>query len=176
MMKNSLTYDKAFKERAVKLSYQRGSVLQAAKELGICDSSLGKWRKDFKRYGDNSFPGHGKISAYRKYVDKQHFNVNVDYVATPHLNNSTLILVDPMLATGNSMELSLKALLTKWIPEHIHIVAIIASKVAVEYIKNSIDNDNVTLWPGVIDSELDDYSYITPGLGDAGDLAYGEKL
>ena len=60
MMKNRKTYDKAFKERAVKLSYQRGSILQAAKELGIADSSLGKWRKDFEKYGDNSFPGHGK--------------------------------------------------------------------------------------------------------------------
>ena len=59
-MRNSLTYDKAFKERAVKLSYQRGSVLQAAKELGISDSSLGKWRKDKEKYGDNSKPGHGK--------------------------------------------------------------------------------------------------------------------
>lgn len=80
-----------------------------------------------------------------------------------------------MLATGASMELSYRALLTKGQPKHIHIVSIVASQIAVEFMKNQIKEDNVTLWLGVIDPEIDDHSYIVSGIGDAGDLSYGPK-
>ena len=80
-----------------------------------------------------------------------------------------------MLATGGSMELAYRALLTKGDPEHVHIASIIASQKAVEYVQEHFPSDKTTVWVGAVDPELDDHSYIVPGLGDAGDLAYGEK-
>ena len=80
-----------------------------------------------------------------------------------------------MLATGASMELSYRALLTKGMPEHIHVASVIASRQAIEYIKSTFPEDRTTVWVGVIDDEINSHSYIVPGLGDAGDLAYGIK-
>jgi uracil phosphoribosyltransferase len=115
------------------------------------------------------------VSAYRKYKDKLHFEVFVEYIASPLLDNKTLILVDPMLAPGNSMELAIKALLKKGTPSKIHLVSIIASKDAVDYVCKAFSSENITLWVAAIDPFLDEHSYIVPGLGDAGDLAFGEK-
>lgn len=122
-------------------------------------------------YAQNAF-----VSAYRKYKDRLNFDIFIEYIASPDLNGKTLVLVDPMLATGGSMELAYRALLTKGKPAHVHMASIIASKQAVEYLQKTFANEPITLWVADVDDELDEHSYIIPGLGDAGDLAYGEKL
>lgn len=114
------------------------------------------------------------VSAYRKYKEKENFEICIEYLASPCLDGKTLILCDPMLATGASMELSYKALLTKGTPAKLHIASVIASKKAVDYLKD-IMPDDAELWVGVIDDKINAHSYIVPGLGDAGDLAYGTK-
>ena len=115
------------------------------------------------------------VSAYRKYKEKENFDVFLEYIASPPLDGKTLILADPMLATGASMELSYRALLTKGEPEKIHIASVIASQVAIDYIRERFPDDKTTVWVGAIDPEINSHSYIVPGLGDAGDLAYGIK-
>lgn len=115
------------------------------------------------------------VSAYRKYKEKENFDVFIEYIASPRLDGKTLILADPMLATGASMELSYRALLTKGEPEKIHIASVIASQVAIDYIRERFPDDKTTVWIGAIDPEINSHSYIVPGLGDAGDLAYGIK-
>ena len=114
------------------------------------------------------------VSAYRKYKEKENFDVCIEYLASPRLEGKTLVLCDPMLATGASMELSYRALLTKGTPAKLHIASVIASKKAVDYLESVLPSD-ATLWVGVIDEEINSHSYIVPGLGDAGDLAYGVK-
>ncbi len=114
------------------------------------------------------------VSAYRKYKDVVKFDIHIEYIASPKLTGKVLLLTDPMLATGGSMELSYKALLTKGEPIHTHIVSAIASQDAVDYLAQTLPS-NCTLWLAAVDNELNDHSYIVPGLGDAGDLAYGEK-
>lgn len=121
-------------------------------------------------HAENAF-----VSAYRKYKDKLNFEIFIEYIASPRIDGKVLILTDPMLATGGSMELAYKALLTKGKPRHIHIASIIASRKAVEYTISNFPEKKTTLWVGAIDPDLDEHSYIVPGLGDAGDLAYGEK-
>ena len=115
------------------------------------------------------------VSAYRKYKDKLNFEIFIEYIASPRIDGKILILTDPMLATGGSMELSYRALLTKGEPEHIHIASVIASQKAIEYITTHFPEEKTTIWVGAIDPDLNEHSYIVPGLGDAGDLAYGEK-
>ena len=115
------------------------------------------------------------VSAYRKYKDKLNFEIFIEYIASPRIDGKILILTDPMLATGGSMELSYRALLTKGEPEHIHIASVIASQKAIEYITTHFPEEKTTVWVGAIDPDLNKHSYIVPGLGDAGDLAYGEK-
>lgn len=114
------------------------------------------------------------VSAYRKYKEKENFDVCIEYLASPRLEGKTLVLCDPMLATGASMELSYRALLTKGTPSKVHIASVIASRKAVNYLESVMPSD-ATLWVGVIDEEINAHSYIVPGLGDAGDLAYGVK-
>jgi uracil phosphoribosyltransferase len=127
----------------------------------------------------NYFDGAGNafVSAYRKYKETGHqsFDIHIEYIASPSIENKTLILADPMLATGASMELTYRALLTKGTPRHIHVATIVASRQAIDYCKRNFPNDKTTIWAAVIDPELNDASYIVPGIGDAGDLAYGEK-
>lgn len=122
--------------------------------------------------------GNAFVSAYRYYKDKEHrdLDVRIEYIATPDLTNKTVLLVDPMLATGESLELAWKAFTTKGIPSKLEIACIIASQPGMERIKKVFAEQDVTLWCGVIDPDVDDHSYIVPGLGDAGDLAYGEKI
>lgn len=122
-------------------------------------------------HAENAF-----VSAYRKYKEKENFDVFIEYIASPDLNGKTLVLVDPMLATGASMELSYRALLTKGTPAKVHVCSVIASQVAVDYIKATFPEAETELWLGAVDAEINAHSYIVPGLGDAGDLAYGEKL
>lgn len=120
---------------------------------------------------DNAF-----ISAYRLHYPDGQFDVKVEYVSSPDLTNRTLILCDPMLATGSSLVLTYKELLSKGKPLHTHIVTIIASVQGVEYLKKHLPAAEVTLWAGAVDDELTAQAYIVPGLGDAGDLAFGVKL
>ncbi|MCX6223066.1 MAG: uracil phosphoribosyltransferase [Bacteroidia bacterium] len=116
------------------------------------------------------------ISAYRKYDPNGDFHIDFQYIASPLLDNKIVILSDPMLATGSSMEVGYHALLEKGEPQHIHLVSLIASKQGVDYIMKKLPSDKVTLWVGAIDPEMTPKSYIVPGLGDAGDLAYGAKI
>lgn len=115
------------------------------------------------------------VSAYRKYIDEAHFDIHIEYIASPRLDGKTLIIVDPMLATGGSMELAYEALLTKGEPAHIHVASVIASTQAVEHLQTVFPENKTTIWCAAIDPELNAHSYIVPGLGDAGDLCYGEK-
>lgn len=118
---------------------------------------------------DNAF-----VSAYRKHHKDGTFDVQVEYMSSPDLEDRILIICDPMLATGTSMVLAYNALLKKGKPKHTHIVSVIASTEGVNYAKLHLP-ENVTLWMGAVDEELTAQSYIVPGLGDAGDLAFGVK-
>ncbi|MDO5035462.1 MAG: uracil phosphoribosyltransferase, partial [Porphyromonas sp.] len=109
------------------------------------------------------------VTAYRKYIDNEHFEVKVEYLSSPNIGGKTLIITDPMLATGRSMELSYHALLTKGSPKELHIAAVISSQVALDYLEEHMPADT-TLWTAAIDPAVDEHSYIVPGLGDAGDL------
>ena len=115
------------------------------------------------------------ISAYRKHHKDGTFDVKVEYLACPDLNNKTLILCDPMLASGTSMVLTYRAMMQRGKPSHTHIVSVIASMEGVDYARKHLP-ENVTLWCGAVDDELTAQSYIVPGLGDAGDLAFGTKI
>jgi uracil phosphoribosyltransferase len=121
--------------------------------------------------GENCF-----ISAYRKYTEGGEFEIEFEYMASPSLNNKVVILSDPMLASGKSMEIGYRALFSKGTPKHVHLVAIISSPQGVDYVVENIKDENVTLWLGAVDEGMTPHSYIVPGLGDAGDLAYGEKI
>lgn len=122
--------------------------------------------------------GNAFVSAYRYYKDEAHreVDVHVEYIATPDLSRKTVLLVDPMLATGESLEMAWKAFLTKGTPRRLLIACVIASEQGVEHLRRLFPQDDVTLWCAAVDPELNEHKYIVPGLGDAGDLAYGEKL
>ena len=115
------------------------------------------------------------VAAYRKYDKGEDFHINIEYASTPDLNVKTLILADTMLATGASLEIAYKRLCEEGEPAHTHLVCPISSAYAVEYLQKNLAGENVTLWVAAIDEELTSHSYIVPGLGDAGDLAFGEK-
>ncbi len=120
--------------------------------------------------------GNAFISAYRKHDETGAFQIKMDYVSCPDLEGRTLILCDPMLATGSSMAICYRSLLDYGRPKHVHLVSVIAAAEGVEYLQKQIPSDNCTLWIGSVDEELTAQSYIVPGLGDAGDLAFGCKL
>jgi uracil phosphoribosyltransferase len=115
------------------------------------------------------------ISAYRKYEKDGRFSIELEYCSSPDLDGKTLIISDPMLATGASMVLAYKELLHKGKPLHTHIVSVLASVEGIEYVKRHLPVSGITVWVGAIDDELTAQAYIVPGLGDAGDLAYGKK-
>jgi uracil phosphoribosyltransferase len=116
------------------------------------------------------------ISAYRHHPNNDStFEIVVEYFAAPSIENKTLLLADPMLATGQSLVAVLEAIKKYGIPKEIHIVAVIGSKEGIEFIKDKFPK-NTHLWIAAIDSELNSKGYIVPGLGDAGDLAFGTKL
>lgn len=116
------------------------------------------------------------ISAYRQYTDEAHFDIHTEYIASPALDGKILILTDTMLATGRSMDICYQAMRTKGCPKRIHIACVIASRQAIDYVTQVFPEDKTTVWCGVIDPELNAHSYIVPGLGDAGDLCFGEKV
>ena len=115
------------------------------------------------------------ISAYRKSHKLGGVDIQIDYLSSPELTDKVLILCDPMLATGTSMVLTYKKLLERGTPRHTHIISVIASTEGLSYARKFLP-ENVTLWLGAVDEELTAQAYIVPGLGDAGDLAYGNKI
>lgn len=120
---------------------------------------------------DNAF-----IAAYRKYDKNEDFEIRIEYYSAANIDGRVLILVDPMLATGSSLVQCLDGLLhDEEKPSKLHLVAVIASAEGVDYVKKKLSKYDATLWVGDIDDELTAKAYIVPGLGDAGDLAYGEK-
>ena len=116
------------------------------------------------------------ISAFRKHNRGGDFEIKIEYMSSPDLEGKTVILCDPMLASGSSMVLAMEALLSKGKPKHIHVVVTIASSEGIQYFKENLPFINCTLWLGAEDKEMTAQSYIVPGLGDAGDLAFGEKI
>lgn len=132
------------------------------------------YHQGFLNYFDNA--ENAFISAYRKYKDALKCDINIEYIASPDINGKTLILADPMLATGSSMELTYRALLTKGKPKKVHMVSVIASLPALDYLSSVFADDDITVWTAAVDSMINEHAYIIPGLGDAGDLAYGKKL
>lgn len=124
---------------------------------------------NFFDHADNAF-----ISAYRKHKQNSpEFEIIVEYLASPSIKKRTLILVDPMLATGQSMHLTYLALLEKGIPEEVHLASVIASPEGISYVEKHMPDAH--LWVAAVDDSLNQNQYIVPGLGDAGDLAFGIK-
>ena len=119
---------------------------------------------------DNAF-----ISAFRKHHDNGSFEISIEYLSCPDLNNRVLIVSDPMLATGASLVQTIQAISKQHTPKEIHIVVAIASRKGIETVEAALGK-NIPIWCGDIDDSLNDKSYIIPGLGDAGDLAYGTKI
>lgn len=122
--------------------------------------------------------GNAFVSAYREYTDAEHHNVgiHVEYLATPDIDGKTLIIADPMLATGGSMEMGYKAILTKGTPKCVHVACVIACPEGIEHIRKTFPAAETTVWCAAIDERLNEHKYIVPGFGDAGDLCYGGKL
>lgn len=118
------------------------------------------------------------VSAFRYYEDKEcsKVGIKVEYLATPNLEDTTLMLVDPMLATGGSMELAYKAFTTKGVPRKLIMASVIAAQAGVDYLQEIFPSDDVVLYTAAIDPILNEHRYIVPGLGDAGDLCYGDKV
>jgi uracil phosphoribosyltransferase len=120
---------------------------------------------------DNAF-----ISAYRKHKKDGDFEIKIEYMSSPNLEGKIVILCDPMIASGASMVLAMESILLKGKPKHIHVVGVIASTEGLQYLRENSPVKNWTLWIGAEDAEMTSKSYIVPGLGDAGDLAFGEKV
>ena len=121
---------------------------------------------------DNAF-----ISASRKYNnDHNSFTIDLGYLSSPSIEGKTLIIIDPMLATGSSLNLAYKTLLERGEPAVIHVACAIASRHALKIATKVFPKEKTTIWACAIDPEINDKAYIVPGLGDAGDLAFGEKV
>ena len=116
------------------------------------------------------------IGAYRRHHKDNTFDVALEYLASPNLENKILILCDPMLASGSSLLLTYNSLIARSKPKHTHIVSAVASQQGLNHLKKNLNPKDCTIWCGDIDEELTAQSYIVPGLGDAGDLAFGIKI
>ena len=120
---------------------------------------------------DNSF-----IAAHRKYDKNENYDINIEYYSTTNFNDKVLVIIDPMLSTGESLVRCLNDLVSDdMMPKEIHVANVLASRDGIEYLNRSLNHLNITVWVGAIDEELTAKAYIVPGLGDAGDLAYGRK-
>ena len=118
------------------------------------------------------------VSAYRMYTNREHTEVGVhaEYMAAPDINGKTLIIADPMLATGGSMAAAYEALLRNGKPARVMIACVIAAPEGIEVVKNAVDPEKTSIWCAAIDPGMNEHKYIVPGFGDAGDLCFGEKL
>lgn len=133
------------------------------------------FHQGFLNYFDNA--QNAFVSAYRKSTKDGKFKVKVEYISCGDLEGKTLILVDPMLATGSSLVLTYEALCEKGgQPAHTHVAAIIASEQGIDYVQKKMPAATTTIWAAAVDEELTSRAYIVPGIGDAGDLAYGDKI
>ena len=121
---------------------------------------------------DNAF-----VSAYRMYINREHTEVGVhsEYIATPSVKGKTLLIVDPMLATGGSLAAAVEALMAAGKPKQIHVCCVIAAPEGIEVVKEALPEDS-TIWCASIDEGMNEQKYIVPGFGDCGDLCFGEKL
>lgn len=124
-------------------------------------------------HADNAF-----VSAFRMYTNREHTEVGIhtEYMASPSVEGKTLIIVDPMLATGGSMAASYEALAKTGTPKAIHIACVIATLEGLDVVEKALPQENATIWCAAIDPGMNEHKYIVPGFGDAGDLCYGEKL
>lgn len=166
----------AYRQSEVETPLGKASVRKTKDQLVLCSVlraglPLHQGLLNYYDHAENAF-----ISAYRHHKDdSEEFEVIVKYFAAPDLNGKVLILTDPMLATGKTLENVNKALLGHGTPRQIHIISVIGSRPGVSYIKK-VFPENTHLWIAAIDEELTREGYIVPGLGDAGDLAFGVKL
>ena len=117
------------------------------------------------------------VSAYRMYTNREHTEVGIhtEYMASPSVKGKTLVIVDPMLATGGSMVAAIEALVKTGKPRKIHVCCVIAAPEGIEFVKQNLPDDS-TIWCAAIDPGMNEQKYIVPGFGDCGDLCYGEKL
>ncbi len=130
------------------------------------------FHQGFLEYFDDA--GNAFVSAYRKHDESGEFDIKLEYISCPDLTDCNLMIVDPMLATGASMDRTIIALEEYGKPKALHLVTAIASRAGLDFIKDK--HPNAHIWMGALDEELTSQAYIVPGLGDAGDLAYGTKL
>ena len=124
-------------------------------------------------HAENAF-----VSAFRVYTNREHTEVGIhtQYMASPSIEGKTLIITDPMLATGGSMAAGYEALLKNGTPQAIHIACVIATPEGIDMVKKALPEENATIWVAAIDPGMNEHKYIVPGFGDCGDLCYGEKL
>ena len=124
-------------------------------------------------HADNAF-----VSAYRMYTNREHTEVGVhtEYMAAPSVEGKTLIIADPMLATGGSMAAGYEALVKTGNPKHTHIACVIATPEGIDIVRQALPDDHATIWCAAIDPGMNEHKYIVPGFGDAGDLCFGEKI
>ena len=169
----SRTLNYSDKEITTPLATTTGKVISTPLVLATIFRAGVPFHQGFLNYFDHA--ENAFVSAYRKYKEKENFDICIEYLASPRLDGKTLVLADPMLATGASMELSYRALLTKGEPAHIHVCSVIASQQAIDYVCKTFPEDKTTIWVGAVDPVINSHSYIVPGLGDAGDHAYGVK-
>ena len=120
----------------------------------------------------------GFVSAFRMYTNREHTEVGIhtEYIACPSVEGKTLIIADPMLATGGSMAAAYEALLKHGKPKSVHVACVIATPEGIEVVKNAMPEEHATIWAAAIDPGMNEHKYIVPGFGDAGDLCFGEKL
>lgn len=170
----SKTLDYTEKEVTTSLGTAKVPVLKSQPVLATILRAGLPLHQGFLNYFDRSECAF--ISAYRKTGQDGEFTIQVEYASSPDLTDKTVILIDPMLATGSSMVLTYRAMLNYGKPRHTHIVSVLSSLEGINYVKKQMPDGEYTLWTGAIDDELTAQAYIVPGLGDAGDLAYGKKL
>mgnify|MGYP002133359194 CR=1 FL=1 len=148
---------------------------ELAKPFRPVKTAFRNWKTYILNYFDDA--QNAFVSAYRKSTKDGKFTVKVEYISCGELEGKTLLLVDPMLATGSSLVLAYNALCERGgQPAHTHVAAVIASEQGVEYVEKNMPKRTTTIWCAAVDEELTSRAYIVPGIGDAGDLAYGEKI
>ena len=166
-----------YEERIVETPLGEAAIQEIGDELVIATILRAglPFHQGFLNYFDDA--NNAFVSAYRKSKKDGSFTVKVEYISCGNLEGKTLLLVDPMLATGSSLVLTYQALCEHGgQPKHTHVAAVIASEQGVDYVTKHMPHQTTTIWTAAVDEELTSRSYIVPGIGDAGDLAYGEKL
>lgn len=165
-----------YKKKEIKTPLERTNVLEISDKIVICSVlraglTAHNGFLHFFNTAESAF-----ISAVRYYNEKEHkFKVNVEYLSAPDLNKKILIIVDPMLATGTSLKNAYEILTSRGTAKEIHIVTTIAAPEGIAYLENNL-SEKTHLWVAQVDEKLNEKGYIIPGLGDAGDLSFGEKL